>query len=96
MHGHPIFGNFVENIFIMGKKPSISIGKHFETFIQNEVSTGRYISASEVIQTALRLLESEANKLNELRNALDLGENSKMLDQFNSEEYLQDLHSKHL
>lgn len=80
----------------MGKNTSISIGKHFETFVQNEVTTGRYISASEVIRTALRLLESEANKLNELRNALDLGENSKMVDQFNSKEYLQYLHSKHL
>lgn len=80
----------------MGKNTSISIGEHFETFIQNEITTGRFNSASEVIRTALRLLESEENKLNELRHALDLGENSKMLDQFNSEEHLLDLQRKHL
>lgn len=80
----------------MGKNTSISLGKHFETFIQNEVTTGRYHSASEVIRTALRLLESEENKLNELRKALEVGENSTMLDQFNSDEHLLDLQRKHL
>ncbi|HEY3372860.1 MAG TPA: type II toxin-antitoxin system ParD family antitoxin [Prolixibacteraceae bacterium] len=80
----------------MGKNTSISIGKHFETFIENEVSTGKYQSASEVIRTALRLLESEENKINELRHALDLGENSKMLDRFNSEAHLLELQRRHL
>ena len=47
---------------IMGKNTSISLGDHFEKFIQQEISTGRYSSASEVVRTALRLLEDEEQK----------------------------------
>ena len=43
----------------MGKNTSISIGNHFEEFIQNEVKSGKYGSVSEVIRSALRLLERE-------------------------------------
>ncbi|PWR18612.1 type II toxin-antitoxin system ParD family antitoxin [Zavarzinia aquatilis] len=42
---------------------SYTIGKHFEDFIREQVATGRYASASEVIRDALRLLEErEARK----------------------------------
>jgi antitoxin ParD1/3/4 len=53
---------------------SISLGEHFESFIQNEISTGRYSSASEVVRTALRLLEAEEKKIEALRIALEEGE----------------------
>ncbi len=46
----------------MGKNNSISLGDHFESFIQEGITTGRYSSASEVVRTALRLLEAEENK----------------------------------
>lgn len=42
---------------------SYTIGKHFEEFIREQLATGRYASASEVIRDALRLLEErEARK----------------------------------
>ncbi len=42
---------------------SYTIGKHFEEFIREQIATGRYASASEVIRDALRLLEErEARK----------------------------------
>ena len=80
----------------MGKNTSISLGEHFEGFIQSKITTGRYSSASEVIRSALRLLESEENKVNELRKALEAGENSKILEDFDPIEKLQDLHRRHL
>jgi len=80
----------------MGKNTSILLGNHFEKFINNIISTGRYNSASEVIRTALRLLETEEQKTIELRKALDLGENSNLINDFNPNEYLQDLHKRHL
>lgn len=36
---------------------SYAIGEHFETFIRDQLETGRYSSASEVVRDALRLLE---------------------------------------
>lgn len=80
----------------MGRNTSISIGSHFEEFINSEVSTGKYSSASEVVRSALRLLESEEQKLRELRNALIEGENSPMIENFNAEKHLADLHKKYL
>lgn len=79
----------------MGKNTSISLGEHFEKFIQNEISTGRYGSASEVVRTALRLLETEERKIKALRLAIEKGENSQMVDDFNPDEHLEALHSKH-
>jgi len=79
----------------MGKNTSISLGDHFESFINNEIKSGRYGSVSEVIRTALRLLESEERKLNEVRSALIAGEQSGLVEDFDPEEHLKMLHKKH-
>ena len=80
----------------MGKNTSISLGDHFESFIQNEISTGRYSSASEVVRTALRLLETEEKKIKALRLALEEGENSQLVEDFDPNAHLEALHLKHL
>jgi antitoxin ParD1/3/4 len=80
----------------MGKNTSISIGNHFEEFIQREVKSGKYGSVSEVIRTALRLLESEEKKEKELIKALEIGEKSGFIENFDSKEHLKKLHRQHL
>ncbi len=80
----------------MGKNTSISIGNHFEEFIQNEVKSGKYGSVSEVIRSALRLLEREERKERELIKALEIGEKSGFIKNFNPKEHLKELHRKHL
>lgn len=80
----------------MGKNTSISLGSHFEEFINSSIASGKYSSASDVVRSALRLLESEEAKLNELRNALVEGENSEMIEDFDVREHLSDLHQKYL
>lgn len=67
----------------MGKNTSISLGDHFEDFIQQEIATGRYNSASEVVRTALRLLEDENQKMKALKFALEEGEESGFVEDFN-------------
>lgn len=92
----PIFGifNFLK-VFSMGKNTSISLGNHFEEFINNEIKSGRYGSVSEVIRTALRLLESEERKLNKIRNALVVGEESGWDEDFDPKAHLHSLHNKY-
>lgn len=72
------------------------MGNHFEEFIDKKISSGRYNSASEVLRTALRLLENEELKIEHLRTALEAGEKSKILENFDAEKHLQELHDKHL
>ncbi|MCF0056310.1 type II toxin-antitoxin system ParD family antitoxin [Dyadobacter sp. CY356] len=67
----------------MGKNTSISIGQHFDEFIQNQIDTGRYTSSDEVIKAGLRLLEDEEQKLKLLRQALIDGEESGWVENFN-------------
>ncbi len=60
----------------MAKNTSITLGEHFDNFIANQIKSGRYGSASEVIRSALRLLETQETKINTLRQLLVEGEES--------------------
>ncbi|MGE5944659.1 MAG: type II toxin-antitoxin system ParD family antitoxin [Flavobacteriales bacterium] len=80
----------------MGKNTSISLGDHFEEFINDEVKSGRYSSASEVIRSALRLLEREEKKEQELIKALEIGEKSGFIESFDPKQNLAALHRQHV
>jgi antitoxin ParD1/3/4 len=58
----------------MGKNTSFSLDEHYSAFIDSEVSSGRYRSASDVVRAALRLLEDRETQLSALREALTAGE----------------------
>ena len=53
---------------------SLSLGEHWEVFIRNEVASGRYGSASEVVRDALRHMEEHNSRLAALRAHLAEGE----------------------
>ena len=80
----------------MAKNTSILLGNHFENFINEEIASGRFNSVSEVIRTALRLLELEEQKIKQLRKEIEIGEKSGMVSNFDSEAHLASLHKKHL
>ena len=60
----------------MSKTTSIALGDHFTGFLAEQVGTGRYGSASEVVRAGLRLLEEREVKLAELRALIAEGEAS--------------------
>jgi antitoxin ParD1/3/4 len=74
---------------------SISLNQHFEKFITDLIASGRYGTASEVVRSALRLLEEAEleyqRKLTALQDALIAGEESGVADDYSLEALNQQL-----
>ena len=64
----------------MAKNTSISLGAHFDEFIAQQLKSGRYGSASEVVRTGLRMLEEAEVRRQHLRQLLAEGEQSGFAD----------------
>lgn len=79
----------------MAKNTSILLGEYFENFINKQVESGKFASASEVIRTALRLFEKEENKSKVLINELKKGEKSPIVKNFDRKLHLKKLNEKH-
>lgn len=78
----------------MSKNTSISLGDYFDQFVSNQVKAGRYKNVSEVIRSALRLLENEESKAIVLRNAIQEGIDSGIAHDFDPEKNLEKLKAK--
>ncbi|APZ47292.1 antitoxin [Polaribacter reichenbachii] len=76
------------------KNTSVSLGNYFDRFVSSQVSVGRYKNVSEVIRAGLRLLENEENKVIALRNAIEEGKSSPIVEDFDFEENLNKLKSQ--
>lgn len=72
----------------MSKTTSIALGDHFTGFLAEQVGTGRYGSASEVVRAGLRLLEEREVKLAELRGLIAEGEASGVIEDFDFDAWL--------
>ena len=79
---------------IMGKNTSISLGNHFENFIEHRLSEGRFKNVSEVVRAGLRLLEEDENRLQLLKNAIQEGINSGRVQSFDPNKHLSLLKAK--
>ena len=77
----------------MARNTSVLLDDYFDNFISSEISSGRYKSASEVIRSALRLLESEEQKKKDINKALLKGEKSGFVKNFDPKAHLKKLHS---
>ena len=77
----------------MGRNTSISIGDHFENFIESTVSNGRFNNASEVVRAGLRLLEEEESRIQVLRQAIHEGIESGLAVDFDPKHHLETLKS---
>lgn len=72
----------------MSKNTSIALGEHFQNFVQEQITQGRYGSTSEVIRAGLRLLEEHTANLAALRHAIQEGIDSGPAEPFNFDEFI--------
>jgi len=75
----------------MNKNTSISLGNHFDEFVQSRIKEGRFKNVSEVIRAGLRLLEEEESKIIVLKAAIQEGLNSPLNEDFDFNENLKRL-----
>ena len=73
----------------MARNTSILLGDYFENFINEQISTGKYSSVSEVVRTALRVFEQEETKTKSLINELKIGEKSSKIRNFDRNKNLE-------
>lgn len=75
----------------MGRNTPISPGNHFEDFVDDKVSTGRFKNTSEVIRAGLRLPEEEESRIVALKKAIGDGFESGVAKNFNAGKHLEKL-----
>jgi len=73
---------------------SVTLGDHFDTFVENSVSKGRFQNASEVFRAGLRLLEEEENEIIALKNAIQEGIDSGLANDFDFKTHLEQLQAR--
>ncbi len=64
--------------------------------MNQQIQTGKFSSASEVVRSALRMFEQDELKKSKLINELEKGEKSGFVKNFNRKAFLKSLHHKHL
>jgi len=79
----------------MSKNTSVTLGKHFEKIIKRSIKSGRYSSASEVIRAGLRMIDEREQKIKILRDAIDAGEKSGYVKNFDPVKHLAELNRIH-
>lgn len=75
----------------MPRNTSVTLGEHFDAFVDAKISEGRFVSVSEAVRAGLRLLENEEQKLALLRAKLDQAERSPLVGSFDVEDLIAEL-----
>lgn len=60
----------------MARTTSVTIGSQLDDFVSELIASGRYGSTSEVVRSALRLLEQQEKQTIALKKAIAAGEES--------------------
>ena len=80
----------------MPRNTSVTLGEHFDQFVAETIKHGRFQSVSEVVRAGLRKLEADETKLLALRDKLQKGEDSPLVKNFDSEDFIDTIHKKHM
>ena len=57
----------------MRRNVSVTLGSHYDAFIDSEIKAGGFCSRSEVVRAGLSLLELHQAKIKALRHAINIG-----------------------
>ncbi len=79
----------------MSKNTSVTLGEYFEHIIEKSIKSGRYASASEVIREGLRLVDEREQKIKILREAIEAGEKSGYIKNFDPVKHLEKLNQSY-
>ncbi len=79
----------------MTARTSVALDEHFAGFVQAQVDSGRFGSASEVVRAGLRLLEDQETARAALVAALIEGEESGPAATFDCDAFLREMHARH-
>ena len=80
----------------MARNTFVTLGQHFDEFVAEKITQGRFQTVSEVVRAGLRKLEEDESKLQVLREKLKSGENSAIIENFDGKQLLADLRKKHV
>lgn len=83
-------------LFNMSKNTFILIGDKHEKFIKEQVDSGNFTSASEVVKASLRLFECEERKKEILIKKLEEGEQSGFANDYSEADFLKLMHEKYI
>ena len=70
---------------------SFTLGEHWEVFMKNQILSGKYGSASELVRDGLRLLERRETKIAALQKAITEGFESGIAENFSMEDLQKEL-----
>ena len=74
----------------MPRNTSVTIGSHYENFVNSQINAGGFCSRSEVIRAGLSLLEEHQTKVAALRQAISMGLTSESVE-CSYEDFMSDL-----
>ncbi len=64
----------------MRRNASVTLGTHYDDFIDSQIKSGGFCSRSEVVRAGLGLLEIRQSKITALKLAIDAGLNSESVE----------------
>ena len=79
----------------MPRNTSVTLGEHFDAFVNEKIAEGRFQSVSEAVRAGLRRLEEDELKLEALRAKLAAGEGSALVEDFSAAGFLAEMREKH-
>ncbi|WP_428356788.1 type II toxin-antitoxin system ParD family antitoxin [Methyloprofundus sp.] len=73
---------------------SFTLGEHREVFMKNQIASGKYGAASELVRDGLRLLERRETKIAALQKSITEGFECAIVENFSMDELQKELDSE--